>query len=397
LRLIWITLKNLKGGGFRNLAIFFSVMGVAGFLLATTLVIAGAQNSLNSGLKRLGADILVVPSGAETKVETALLMGKPANVWMPKTNLQEVANIPGVEAVSPQVYLSSLFGASCCAVSEMFMVVYDPSTDFTVTPWLEKNLGRGLTKGEVVGGTYVFVPEDEKYLKLYGYDLTLKGNINATGTGMDQTLFMTSETAQAVAQSSLTTAVEPLKYDPKNISAILVKVVPGTNPHSVSQQILLDTQGMVPIESPDLFGTFRTQMNGLLWGFFFITVIIWIVAVVLIAIVFSLAANERRREMAVLRALGATRKFIFTSMLTEASVLAVSGAVIGIAIAALGLYIFKDMIAGSLKIPFLFPSIPAFIGYFGAGVGAAIITVALAALIPAIRLSRQELAIAMRE
>jgi putative ABC transport system permease protein len=397
LRLTWITLKNLKGGGFRNLAILLSVMGVAGFLLATTLVIAGAQNSLDSGLKRLGADILVVPSGAETKVETALLMGKPVNVWMPKTNLQEVANIPGVETVSPQVYLSSLFGASCCAVSEMFMVVYDPKTDFTVTPWLEKNLGRGLAKGEVVGGTYVFVPEDEKYIKLYGYDLTLKGNINATGTGMDQTLFMTSETALAMAQSSLTTAVEPLKYDQNDISAILVKVAPGTDPHGVALQILLDTKGMVPIESPNLFGAFRSQMNGLLWGFFFITVIIWVVAMILIAIIFSMAANERRREMAVLRALGATRKFIFTTLLAEASFLAVAGAVIGIIIAAFGLYIFKDMIAGSLKIPFLFPSITSFIGFFSAGVGAAIITVALAALIPAIRLSRQELAIAMRE
>jgi putative ABC transport system permease protein len=104
MHLIWFSFKNIKGSGFRSLAIFLAVMGVAGFLLATTLIITGAQNSLNSGLKRLGADILVVPAGAETKVETALLMGKPTNVWMPKENLSEVANIPGVQVVSPQVY-----------------------------------------------------------------------------------------------------------------------------------------------------------------------------------------------------------------------------------------------------------------------------------------------------
>ena len=153
MRLIWFAFKNIRGSGFRSLAIFLAVMGVAGFLLATTLIIAGAQYSLNSGLKRLGADILVVPAGAETKVETALLMGKPTNIWMPQSNLQTVADIPGVASVSPQIYLNSLYGASCCAVSEMFMVVYDPATDFTVTPWLEKNLGRQLLKGEVVGGT----------------------------------------------------------------------------------------------------------------------------------------------------------------------------------------------------------------------------------------------------
>ena len=397
MRLIWFAFKNIRGSGFRSLAIFLAVMGVAGFLLATTLIIAGAQYSLNSGLKRLGADILVVPAGAETKVETALLMGKPTNIWMPQSNLQTVADIPGVASVSPQIYLNSLYGASCCAVSEMFMVVYDPATDFTVTPWLEKNLGRQLLKGEVVGGTYVFVPQNENYLKLYGYNLTLKGNLNPTGTGIDQTLFMTMETAQAIAQSSLTTAVEPLKVDAGQIPTIMVKVSPGADVHAVAQQILLDTKGMVPIESPNLFGTFRTQMSGLLWGFFAITIIVWALAMVLIGLIFSTAANERKRDMAVLRAVGAPKNFIIKSLLTEAALLAVSGAIIGIAIASFGLYVFKDAIASSLKMPFLFPSIPSFLGLFSAGVAAAIITVVIAALIPAIRISRQELAIAMRE
>ncbi len=397
MRLIWFAFKNIRGNGFRSLAIFLAVMGVAGFLLATTLIIAGAQYSLDSGLKRLGADILVVPAGAETKVETALLMGKPTNVWMPKENLQKISDIPGVAAVSPQIYLSSLYGASCCAVSEMFMVVYDPVTDFSITPWLEKNLGRNLDKGEVIGGSYVFVPQDEKYIRLYGFDLTLKGNLNSTGTGIDQTMFMTLETAQAMAQSSLTTAVEPLKIEPDEISTIMVQVNPGADTHGVALQILLDTTGMVPIESPNLFGAFRTQMNGLLWGFFVITIIVWVVAMVLIGIIFSMAANERRREMAVLRAVGATRKFIFSSVLAEAVLLALSGAISGIAVAAVGLYMFKDMIAGSLKMPFLFPSLVSFIGLFSAGVALAIVTVTLAALLPAIRISRQELAIAMRE
>jgi ABC-type lipoprotein release transport system permease subunit len=47
--------------------------------------------------------------------------------------------------------------------------------------------------------------------------------------------------------------------------------------------------------------------------------------------------------------------------------------------------------------PFLFPSLPSFISLFGAGVALAIVSVALSALYPAVRLSRQELAIAMRE
>ena len=226
-----LAIKNIRGSGFRSIAIFLAVMGMAGFLLATTIVIAGARYSLDSGLKRLGADILVVPSGAEIKIETALLMGKPVDVWMPRTNIKKIADIPGVSAVSPQIYLTSMFDSPCCAVSEMFIVVFDPASDFTITPWLEKNLGRSLDTGEVIGGHYVFVPEGAKYIRLYGYDMALMGNLEPTGTGMDQTLFMTLDTALKMAASSRTTALMPLNVDPLRISTILVKVDPGVAAH----------------------------------------------------------------------------------------------------------------------------------------------------------------------
>jgi putative ABC transport system permease protein len=392
-----LALKNIRGSGFRSVAIFLCVMGIAGFLLATTLIIQGSQNSLESGIKRLGADIIVVPSGAEEKVETALLMGKPTSVWMSEDNLKKIAAIPGVAEVSPQIFLASMYGASCCAVSEMFMVIYDPSTDFTVTPWLNKNLGRGLAKGEVIGGSYIFVPYGEKGIKLYGYYTTLKGNLEPTGTGIDQTIFMTLETAQDMAKSSLTTAEAPLVIPPDSISAIMVKAKPGVDSHKVALQVFLDTTGMYAIESPNLFGTFRNQMNGLLWGFFALTIIIWGLAAIMMGVNISMAVNERKREIAVLRSVGAMPSFIFQLVLVEASMLAAGGAISGIAIAGMSLFMFKDFIASSLKMPFLFPSISSFFGFFIAGVALAIFTVILSALVPAVRISKQELAIAMRE
>lgn len=391
-----LAIKNIRGSGFRSVAIFLAVAGVAGFLLATTLVIAGAQHSLEASLDRLGADILVVPKGAEIKVESALLMATPTEVWMSRSNLQKVSRIPGVAAVSPQVFLASMFDSPCCSVSEMFIVVYDPATDLTISPWLEKNIGRDLEVGEVIGGTYIFVPEGSEFIEIYGYNMTLRGNLEPTGTGIDQTLFMAIDTAQAMSAGSATSAMRTMSISPSRISTITVRVLPGFDAHQVAAQISRDTDA-IAIESPDLFGSFRKQMTGLLWGFFALAAIIWVVAMVLIGIVFSMAANERRREIAVLRALGATRDFILLSVMSEAVLLALGGAVAGIAIAGAGLYMFKDMIAGSLQMPFLFPSLPTFIGLFIAGVALAIVTVALSALIPAMRLSRHEPAIAMRE
>ncbi len=389
--------KNIRCNAFRSSVIFLCVFGVSGFLLGTTLIISGAQNSLNVGIQRLGADILVVPEGAETKIETALLMGKPTNIWMPVAKMLEIAAVPGVEAVSPQIYLQSLFGAPCCAVSEMFLVVYDSTTDFTVRPWLDKELGRPLVQGEVIGGSYIFVPESEKYITLYGYNTTLAGNLGATGTGIDQTLFMTLETAQAMAKSSLTTAVTPLVIPPGKISEFMVKIAPGADRHKVALDILLKVLGVVPLESPNMFGQFRHQMTGLLWGFVTVMVVFWVLSAVLIGLVFSMAANERRREIAVLRALGATRAYVFLTALMEAVILALAGAILGVMVSAVVIYLFRGYITSSLGMPFLFPGLPSFLLLLAMGTAFILVTVTLAALVPAFRISRMEPAVAARE
>ena len=140
--------RNIAGSSFRSWVVFGCTLVVTGLALSTILLINGAQQSLQLAVRRLGADLMVVPQGTETRVETALLMGTPVQVWMPDTKVAEIATVPGVAQASPQLFLSSLKGAACCSASEMFMVAYDPQTDFTVTPWLKNNLGRGLNFGE---------------------------------------------------------------------------------------------------------------------------------------------------------------------------------------------------------------------------------------------------------
>lgn len=392
-----LTIKNLKGNPLRSLVIFLCVCGIASFFSATALIVRGAENSLQKGLERLGADLLVVPEGAEQKVETALLMGKPTKVWMPSEYLKKAGAVPGVSSVSPQIYLQSLYGASCCAVNEMFLVVYDPGSDFVVTPWLTRNLGRGLARGEVIGGSYIFVPPGEKYIRLYGYNLTLRGNLEPTGTGLDQTLFLPLETALDMSRSSLTTAEQPLEMPPGMISSVMVRVSPGADPHKVALQMLLDVVGVVPIESPNLFGAFRRQMLGLLWGLITLTSLWWVLCTVLLALLFSMAANERHREMAVLRALGATRVYVFWSLLAEALVLAGAAGASGFALGSFLIYLFRDYLAGSLRMPFLFPAAPSLAALFGLEVALSLLTAATAALFPALRVCQREPALAMRE
>jgi putative ABC transport system permease protein len=330
-------------------------------------------------------------------MEGSLLMGVPAQFWMPAENLAKVAAIPGVEIASPQVYLATLTGASCCSVSNMFMVAFDPQTDFTIRPWLKNEWGDGLGLGEVVGGTFISATEGKQNIRVYGYLATLKANIEPTGTGLDQSVFFTLDTAHDIARISEVQAEEPLTIPAGQISAVLVKVRPGVDPHEVAIQIYRSILGVVPIESANLFQSSRRQLDGLLKTVLLTLSLISGLSVVLIGLIFSMAANERRKELGVLRAIGATRRYICGTLLVEAGTLAFLGGAVGIFLSVLAIYLFRRLIMVSLGLPFLLPSPGSLALQIVIGIFLAVFCVFLAVLFPAVKISRQDPATAMRE
>lgn len=392
-----LALKNLSGNSFRSGVVALCALLVAAFALTTTLLIRGAENSLRLAINRLGADIVVVPAGSEAKIESALLMGVPAKFWMPQGNVNKIAAISGVQAVSPQLYLATLTGADCCSVPDMFMIAYDPETDFTIQPWLDQQLGNGLRLGEVVGGSYIFATEGDQNIKVYNYLVTLKSNLEPTGTGLDQSMFFTFDTAYDIARKSVTQADKPLEIPPDSISAVLVKAAPGSDLYAISAQIMQEVPDVTPILSSNMFQSYRQQMTGLLKTILVIMGITLGLSVVLISLIFSMAANERRKELGVIRAIGATRRFVFQSLLLEASFLAFLGGATGIALAALSVFLFRRLLIVSLGFPFLLPSPSVLLLQIGVGLLLALLCVNLAALYPAYKISQQDPAVAMRE
>ena len=397
MNLLRLTIRNIAGSSFRSWIVLFCAALMAGFAVSATLIVGGAENSLKLALERLGADIVVVPSGAETRVQDALLTGVPVHCWMPASNAAEIAAIPGVTAVSPQLYLATLVGATCCAVPEMFLIAYDPATDFTLRPWLEKNLEGGLPLGQAIGGGFVYLPEGQDRILVYGYEVDLRGNLEATGTGLDQSMFFTFETAYEIARLSPIQAVAPLKIPPNSISAALVRVDAGADPHAVAQEIARRVPGVTPMESTKLFQAQRTQILGLLRSVVVLMGIIWVLSVALVAVIFSVAVNERRRQIGVMRALGATRFAVLRAILAESVLLALGGGAAGAAVAALAVFLFRTLIMRLMAAPFLFPALPGLLALVLQVLGVTLSSVLLAALLPALRISLTDPAVAMRE
>jgi putative ABC transport system permease protein len=392
-KLAW---KNANGNTFRSLTVFTCAALVAGFAVAATIIIGGAQRSLRLALERLGADIIAVSAGSERLMENAFLMGVPARTWMPADTIDRIATLPEVQAVSPQFFLSTLRGATCCSVPEMFLIAYDPQTDFTLKPWLESHQEGGLKKGQAIGGAFVYVPKDPGYIQVYGYNLDLIGNLEQTGSGIDRSMFFTYETAIEIAEMSSIQALEELKIPADSVSAAMVKVQPGKDIHAVAAQIQQMMPDIATVESNNLFHSQRVQILRLLQSAAALLGVAWLLFIALIGLVFSLAINERRQEIGVLRALGLTQVYVAKSLLTEGMILALGGGVVGILTFTFAVYLFRNLIIQAMGVPFVIPSPLALVGLALAALLLALTSVALGAMIPTVHTSRMDPALAMR-
>lgn len=396
IRLAW---RNVVGDSFRSLAIFACAFLVAGLALTATFVVRSAEASLRLNLQRLGADILVLPWGTMTeKIGGVRLVSADVDGWMPRAYMERIARVEGVAAVSPQLHLDTLQGTPYYPHAELYLVAFDPHTDFTLHPWLESDKGQRLAVGEAYAGSRIGLPEGGDELVLYGYELKLVDHLAATGSSIDQTVFVNFETARAMLGTGQMASLDgpQLQTMPESISAIMVRVELGSDAHAVALRILEEVPGVVPLETPNLFQAERQQMIGILRTLFGMLAAVWALAVAFMGLVFSIAVNERRQEIGVLRALGFTSRTIFRILLTEGLILAAAGGLVGISVVAVVLTVGSQQLAAIAGLPLALPNLPALLAWALTGQLLALLSVTLAAFIPAWLISRQEAAITMR-
>jgi putative ABC transport system permease protein len=366
--------------------------------MSTTLFSRSIGRSLALGTQRLGADIVVIPEGKEKQTKAALLLGKPvSSSWMPEENLRRIAGVEGVSAVSPQLYLETLTGAACCSAWEMFMVAFDPGTDFTILPWLKERARGPLRAGEVIGGDWISVPEGEKHIRIYGVPVNLAGKLEPTGMGLDQTLFLPQATAREIAGRSNVSAEKPLEIPAGKISAVQVKVKKDQPIDDVARRIMTAVPGTYALASLELTRTIHRETEGLFRVLFLGLALVWIVAVFLSGLVFSLMVNTRRREIGLLRALGASRGFIFKLFFMESATLGLGGGVAGILVALVFVFLFRIYLMRAAAIPMLFPPLWSVIAIMFFGLFVVLILALPAFLYPAVRASRMDPASTLRE
>ena len=381
--------RNLKRKFVRTLVLLLIVAVVTGTLLGATIFIIGMENALKIGTYRLGADILVVPEKNEAQAKSALLSGEPASFYMGSDVFTKVKAIEGVKKASPQLFIKPT-SFTCCYNVDTFLVAFDPETDFTITPWLQKNLKKPLVGNEIIAGSMLPIMTGDS-IPFFGTQFTVAGTMEPTGMKFfDQSVFMTTEAAYSMAENSKGKSMQPLDLARSRISAVLVQVQDGFTPERIAIRIEHDIEGVKAIASDEVTSTVRRQFSGLLKGILIISSILWILALLMTGFAFYMIVNERQRELGLLRAMGARKGHIFSLIITEAVVISISGGITGIAAGGSLLFAFKYIIIRSLKLPYLMPSLPVLGELIAGAVFFALITGLLASLLPAVFASRME-------
>lgn len=372
---------------FRNIATMACFAFIAGTILTAGFLVAGAQMSVQAGMDRLGADIIVIPYDPYSHSSGVFLTGQTSTTYFDESVIDGVRSTPGVLRASEQVYIGTLANVSWCKYPVQIMG-FDPSTDFSVIPLMDTTLRSDLTNDQVIVGQYI-QGDIGSTIDVYGHVLTISGRLEKTGFSPDDSIYLRMNGSYALAADSTPDSAN-ITVTPGQISAVLVKADRTIGIDPIIYYITSMNPGTLVYPMNALGRQVSDQLSTTTQSLYLTALSVIVVSMPLVALIATMGANERRREIGLMRAMGATQSNVFGLFFVEAVVLAVIGGVIGVTVSSGGLAAFQEPIANSLNISFLWPSMMTVISQMSVALTLAVGLAGIAAIWPAYRASKME-------
>ena len=393
-----LAVKNMRRRPVRTAAMILIAAFLAFSVFAGTMIVTSLQNGLRSYESRLGADVVVVPYEARMhgQFESILLQGIPGMFSMKQADYEKICATQGVEKSAPQFYLASA-SASCCSVSVQ-IIGFDPEKDFTVQPWIRESYSDTLGTGDVIVGSKLTIPAS-RTLTFFNTTCTAVAQLEETGTGLDTAVYANMDTIRQIIQNAQEIGFKSFDgVDPDHaVSAVMIKVKDGYTPEQVTGDINLHVKHVEAAQSASMFSGIAGGLSNVAGIIRILIVMIWLLAIVVLAVVFAMISHERAKEFAVLRVLGASRGMLSRLLLTESAVISAIGSVCGVIVAGLAIIPFRSLISAKLELPYLMPGAGK-IALFAAGsLLVSILAGSLTAAASASRVSRQDAAFILRD
>ena len=366
----------------------------------TTLLITGGswltfslRNCIDSINARLGADGMIVPQSASDSFEGALLYGSPSTFYLTTDTADRVMRLDGIERASPQLFITTFDSSHCSALVQI--IGYYPATDFVVAPWLNDSKVTQPDYGEAVVGGDINLGIGDQML-IYSVKVNVVGVLEKTGMGFDNSVFVNMDTAQMLL-GEYEKYIEALPL-PEGVgtdgvvSAIMIDFREDADLLAFRRAINYDFRddGIRYVSSQTLISSTSKNLGSATGILSVMLVAIWIFTVFVLAIIFTLALNERRREFGILRAVGATRQKLTAIIFAESALLCAAGAAIGVGVICLVIFPYNTLIERVLQTAYLPPQSSAVIALLAVCLALGTVTGPLASLFSAVRIGKNE-------
>ena len=242
-------------------------------------------------------------------------------------------------------------------------------------------------------------PDANNKLKFFNEEYTVAAKLEETGTGLDQAVYANRNTLMhlfgAAKRSGLSFIDE---IDPEaSVSNILIKIEPGYTLEEVTHNIRSSMDGIQVIQTKTMITGIADDLSGLILYIYALAALFLGISFITLLIIFSVIANERKKEFAVLCTLGATGKKLATLVVWEAFLICAIGSGIGVLLSVSVVTLFQTLIGDQLGLPYLVPEASAWVGIIVVTLVTTIILGPLATTGTALRLSRREVYLTLRE
>jgi len=351
---LWkIPLKNLKTHAVRSGILAVLALAQAICVFAGMMMMHGMRAELEQTESRLGADILVYPMAAVSKIsmDDLLMQGTPVEVYKDKSALEKMQYCEGIKKVSHLVYISDTADDG----EKIWIIGYEPDTDFAFSPWVAEGEDLNLSDGCVAVGANVKVSAD-KTITLYKKEWPVEAHLLETGSVLDDAIFVPTSTMKSLIQASEEMGIDTYsKVNPEqSFSVALLLLDDRDDRESVTNWINIYVRKVNAVHSEESLNRAAGGIKSTTKMMLFITIAAWAVLLTATAIILSILMKERKNEIYVWHTIGASRELITKVLLSEFTLINLMGAVVGIVIAWVGLSIFGGHIMEGFSLPLLY-------------------------------------------
>jgi putative ABC transport system permease protein len=364
----------------RRLRASLSALGIA-IGVAAIVAVLGLSSSSQAGLlkqiDRLGTNLLIVSNGQSFTGKTAELpLAAPAMI----ARIDPVTSVAETAKVTANVYRSPLIPAE--------------DTNALTVQAASLNLPASLSV-TLAQGAYLNAATATEPVAVLGSAAAQRLGIDRLYPGeriwvADQWFYLAgilghAELTPEIESSVLVGFPAAEKYLASNGHANTVYIRAENQQVATVQSVLAQTANPeapneVDVSQPSAALVARADAKSALNGLFLgLGAVALLVGAVGVANIMVISVLERRSEIGLRRALGATKGQIRTQFLCEAILLAVSGGAVGIALGVVATAIYAQTKGWELVIPTL---------AWAGGIGAALVIGAGAGLVPALRAAR---------